>query len=62
MTDPKKYIKFTGKKCIMRPIEDGQGPTETWEVTESTGMSKKFFTYEEQKYTLTSSTEKKNKK
>ena len=58
MKTPKRYIKFSGKKCIMRPFEGEEGLVETWELTDSYDQ-KEFFHYKGQKYKLISKTEKK---
>ena len=61
MNQPKRYIKFTSKKCVMRPFDNELGTIETWEINESNSAQKEHFIYEEQKYELTSSTKKKIK-
>ena len=57
MTQPKRYIKFSGKKCTMKPFENEEGLIEVWEETDSIDC-KEFFIYKGKKYKLISSKEK----
>lgn len=60
MHKPKGFIKFSGKKCVMKPFDDENGLIETWEITDNP-ICKEFFSYKGNKYKLISSVEKKNK-
>jgi hypothetical protein len=60
MKNPTRTIKFTAKKCVMRPFEGEEGLVETWEVTD-TPICKEFFHYRGNKYKLISSVDKNQK-
>lgn len=54
----KGYIKFTEKKCKMRPFEDEGGLIETWVASEAIN-NKQWFSHKGIKYQLVSSVDKK---
>lgn len=58
MKNIKRSIKFSGKKCVMRPLPNEEGLIETWEATELNDC-KEYFNYKGQKYKLISSKESK---
>ena len=53
----KGYIKFTDKKCKMRPFEDVKGAVETWAASDAI-TNRQWFIHKGIKYQLGSSVEK----
>jgi hypothetical protein len=51
-----RTIKFTDKKCIMKPIDGNSGLTELWSTIPNDNVSKNvYFKYEGKTYYLTAS-------
>jgi hypothetical protein len=53
----KGYIKFTDKKCVMKPFEDEGGVIETWVASEAI-TNRQWFVHNGRKYQLVSTKEK----
>jgi hypothetical protein len=53
----KGYIKFTEKKCVMKPFEDEGGNIETWVASDAI-TNRQLFIHNGKKYQLVSIKEK----